>query len=562
MPRSALSRFSQPPPVGRSTHTWRPPTVDFYLYSSHEVAVWESLWRSLRQHGVDAEFVLEPPGTHSAIGSVPDPENGWANDLHGKIVPLVDQSTHDTLTELLASLGLPWIDRSRVDADAVVTTQGIGWLEHYKGLRIKTEYGGCAFVDVYGHGAINQGLDAVLAHGPFSARAISAQVPPDRIHVVGYPKWASAFRDNLTRYQARELLGLSSAQPIVAWLPTWAHNATIDQYSTALGDLAENYLVVAKPHHNSVRFETERLAAADSRILIRQDLHSLVPLMIAADVVVADGRSGALAETFIADRPVVGLLPGVSARSHGVVAGLDDTVVWCDDPDNLDKAVANALEVDRSPGRQLWREWMFADLGGDDDVRAANKIISLLSPLPRSTAGLPLKALDKVLDETEPSAPETFMHMFVQAWELWPGHPRLLSLLEEARGSLDATDLLTCARLVRLTQPTSKCPVRATAADSQCDPIRRLLAAALSAVVFEDADAVAGFCERVLETPTERFDEALFALDMVPDALPAFVEQAATTGERCHDLAVALEELGATGEAATIRAFGAALVTP
>jgi len=560
MDASLVGRFSEPQTPDQAARSWRQLTVDFYLYSGHEIAVWESLWRCLRQRGIDAEFVLEPPGRHTAIGSVPDPKNGWANDLDGKIEPLVDRRTHDSMVNTLDSLGLTWIDRSRPNADAVITTQGVGWLEHYNGLRIKTEYGACAFVDVYGHGAINEGLDAVLAHGPFSARAISAHLPSERVHIVGYPKWATAHRDGLTREAAREALELSPDTPVVAWLPTWAHNATIDQYSDALGQLAETYQVVAKPHHNSVRFETERLAAADPRIVIRQDLHSLVPLMIAADVVVADSRSGALAETFIADRPAVGLLPGIAAREHGLIAGLDDAVVWCREPEDLSQAVANALGVDRSQARRRWRNWLFADVGGDDDMVAAQTIISLVQPPLLPTSGLPPEALDSVIDATDATDPKAFMNMFARIWALWPGHPRLIDLIHRVRPFLESVDLIACARLVRESDQIDACPVRATARDNRCDPVERLVAAAISAVVFEDTDAVATFCERVDATPATEFEEAFTGLDLVPDAIPAFVRQAATSADRCRDLASALTLLGAGEEAILISDYGKTLV--
>ncbi len=537
-------------------------TVDFYLYSSHEVAVWEPLWRCLRQRGVEAAFVLEPPGVHRAMGSVPNPDDGWFDDKSGEVVDLVDHATHEHLSQLLEQRQIPWIDRSRPNADAVITTQGIGWLDHYTGLRLKTEYGASAFIDVYGHGPINEGLDAVLAHGPFSARAISAHLPANRIHVVGYPKWAPAQRDGLTREQAREELGLDPDRTLVAWLPTWAHNATIGQYTEALAGLADDYLVVAKPHHNSVRFEADRLNSIDSRIVVRRDLHSLVPLMIAADVVVADSRSGSLAETFLADRPVVGLLPGLTAAANGIIGGLDGAVVWCQHADQLGAAVADALAVDRSAERKRWRGWLFGDSAGDDDQVAANTVVELIEARQRrSTVGLPLAALDKLIDKTPEDDAAAFVATFSHAWPLWSGHPRLLGMLNRATPDLDDRQMLTCARLVRAAGYRESCPLRATLADTTADPVRSLVAAALVALVFEDGEGIAWFCDRVDETPPDRFEDALFALDIVPASLPAFVHCAATTPERCLALAAALDSFGADEQAAIINAYAESLVS-
>ncbi len=536
--------------------------VDFYLYSSHEVAVWEPIWRALRKRGVDAQFVLEPPGVHRAMGSVPDPRNGWFDDKDGDISPLVDDATFLLLTDLLLERDLPSIARSRLSADAVITTQGIGWLLHYHhSLRIKTEYGASAFIGAFGHGSVNTGLDAVLAHGSFSACALSAHLPKGQIHTVGYPKWAQAFREKTSRSDARTALGIATELPVVAWLPTWAQNSGIDRYSVALAALAEDHFIVAKPHHNTIRFEADRLAAIDERIVVRTDLHSLVPLLLAADVVVADGRSGVLAEPFLADRPAVGLLPGTDAQHNGVLAGFDRVVEWSQDPEDLARAVARALDTDRRAARAQWRRWLFADQQGRDDEVAAEAIIDLISTQPdRRPSFLPLQALDQLIDDALDSAPGSIADTFAHAWDRWPGHPRLLSLLAETTHSLSPADLLACARRVRSIGLLASCPLVAAMHDERVDPVTRVTAAALAAVELEDEDASAHFQSLVDLIPHDGFDAALFQLDQVPSALPVFVHAAATTTARCLALAESLSRLGAEEEAATIEAYGKSLV--
>lgn len=537
-----------------------PLIVDFYLYSSHEVAVWEPIWRSLRRRGVDARIVLEPPGIHRAIGSVPDAAAGWHDDKNGtRLEPLVDPTTHAHLEDLLRSRDLPWIDHSRSHAHAVITTQGTGWLHHYHGLRIKTEYGASSFVDVYGHGPINNGLDLVLAHGPFSARAISAHVPMDRIKVVGYPKWSPALRSGLERAAARDLLDLPHDRTLVAWLPTWAHNATIDDYRQALAELAESHTVVAKPHHNNVRFESARLAEIDQRIVVRSDLHSLVELMIAADVVVADGRSGALAETILADRPAVGLLPGVSPRANGIVEGLGDAVVWCRKPGDLAAAVADALGTDRGNARDGWRRWLYADFAGYDDDVAADAIIGAVrNRLRPTTAVLPLAELDELLDQVVDGP--TLCRAFAAAWPVWPGHPRLCQLLQRHRHELDDHGRTTCARLVREDGRSDLCPLFDVVDDGGVDPVTRTVAAAALAVVF-DEEMSERFVTLVGQVDPADFSDALTRLDATPAAIPVFLQAAATTPDRCDALARALTRLGADTEAQLLLDHGRTLVT-
>lgn len=537
-------------------------TVDFYLYSSHEVAVWEPIWRVLRRRGVDAQFVLEPPGVHPALGSVPDSDNGWFDDKDGPVEPLVNDETYQEIQHALHSLGLGHIDRSRVDADAAITTQGVGWLLHYReALRIKTEYGASAFAGAYGHGSVNQGHDMVLSHGAFSKGAISAHFPPLRIRIAGYPKWAPTLRARPTTAEARAALEVDSELPILAWLPTWAQNSGIDRYADALAELADRFLIIAKPHHNNVRFETERLESIDPRIVVRTDLHSLVPLLMAADIAVTDSRSGALAETFLADRPVVGLLPAADPAASGVPKDLEDAVVWCSDPSDLTRAVGEALTTDRSEARGRWRRWLFADLANRDDEVAADVLIDALRDhTPQTTSSLPLTAVDDLIAATDLHDSADIWRTVERAWPLWPTHPSLLALIEKAGPDAPAPMLLALSRLVRESKIFDACPLVALMNDPHADPLRRLSSAALAAIELEDEDASDRFQELVDEIPTERFDETFYELDLTPEAIPVFVQLAATSSDRCRMLARGLDRLGAQEEAEAVSAYGATLV--
>lgn len=538
--------------------------VDFYLYASHEVAVWEPMWQALRRRGVDAAFILEPPGVHTASGSVPDGANGWRDDKAGPVVPLMNEATFTAIGALLDGRGLPHLDARRVDADAVITTQGTGWLWPYQGLKIKTEYGASAFHGAFGHGWVNTGLDAVLVHGPFSAAAIGAHLDRSRIVEVGYPKWAPARRAGIGRDAARVALGLPLDRPVAAWLPTWAHNSGIEAYAAALGALADRYLVVAKPHHNNVRFESERLAAIDPRVDVRRDLHSLVELVLAADVVIADARSGVLAEVLLADRPAVGLLPaGETPRSVGVLPGFDETVVWCDRPDDLVAAVARARTCDLGEARAPWRRWFFGDSGVDDDERAADVIVRLVrdrraATVARVDGPTVDRALDRLAGQATPD-PRVIVATFESAWACWPGHPRLLRLVADHRDRLDIGELLACSRAIRRAGHEAECPLVASVHDPGVDPVRRLAATAVLGLELEDADAAAAFPELAVSLDPDRYVDALVTLDRVPGSLPAFVMAAATDSGRCEALAAALDRLGATSEAELVAAHGRTL---
>ncbi len=551
--------------MGRLTHM-RTRTVDVYLYSGHEVAVMEPIWLALRQRGVDAQFVLEPPGTHRAMGAVPNPDTWRVQHSGGPIEPLMDEATYVAVSELLASRDLPFISASRTHADAVLTTQGHGWLLHYSGLKIRVEYGASVFADVYGHGEINAAMDAVLTHGLYSTRSISSQLPSDRIIPVGYPKWAPAMRAGLNRQQARDSLDLDSTKPLIVWTPTWAHNATIDSYAAAVVALSDQYEVVLKPHHNTLRFEGERINELAKHITVLDNAHTLVPLVTAADLVVADARSGCLAEAVFADRCALGLLDRATPRSLGVLEGFDDAVAFCASPDELVGAVTDALGTDRSAGRAMWRSWLYADHHNQDDHVAAEAIINLIdAPGRRPTTGLNLATLDELLDATIPLAAQggeataKALHTLRRTWPIWPGHPRLLKLVDALRTSLAPEELAGVAAMVRAV-PHSPCPAMATANDPGAAPTLRLAAAAIASDRFLEPGADELFFSLIATVPEPQFAEALASLALVPDALPAFVQGAATTPSRCKALAQALNNLGASEQAAAVAHHGERLV--
>jgi hypothetical protein len=358
------------------------PLLDLYLYSSHEVAVWAPLVVPLRAAGVDVRFVLEPPGRNVARGSAPDPSRGWLDDKRGRLVHLLDDRTAETIRRELATLAEEPLARRRPRASAV-TTQGSRWLRPYSGARIRSMYGVAFVTDAYGHGTINEGFDLVLAHGPFSASQIRANVPSAEVAVVGFPKWASFRRGEVTRDGARRRLGLpGEGPPTLAWLPTWAHSSSLADAESVTA-LADDFEVVMKPHHNTARFEDARLADLGSTVTVLPSTASLVDLLVAADVVVGDVRSGGFTEGLLADRPVIGLArPGSSGSLH---PGAFEAADVCEDVVEL-PALARRARADDPPaaGRRRWVPELFGRADGDDAELAARAVTGVVAGVRRS----------------------------------------------------------------------------------------------------------------------------------------------------------------------------------
>lgn len=361
------------------------PQVDFYLYASHEIPTWLPIVRSLTARGVDARFVLEPPGRNLAWGSSPDPRRNWHDDKAGDLVPLVDPPTFARLTDVLGEADEVPLHRLRPRA-AAVTSAGVGWLRSWSGARVRCMYGVGLVRNAYGHGSVNAGLDLVLAFGAFSVREIGSTCPGVRVEPVGYPKWAQHRKSPEARSSVRERLAIPSSRPVVLWLPTWADHSSVDRYASAAVDLAAECTVILKPHHNTVRFEGARLDAlartAAGRIRIVSTDDSLVDLAHAADVVVSDVRSGGLTEGLLADRPVVGLRDeGATPDRLHPSAGA--AIVTCDGPGQLVAAVHDALDVDRSRARHDLVGDLFGPGDGEDAERAADAIVAAIERVGR-----------------------------------------------------------------------------------------------------------------------------------------------------------------------------------
>jgi hypothetical protein len=356
--------------------------VDFYLYATHEVATATPVLTTLRGWGVDAAFVLEPPGRHVALGSVPDPRRGWLDVKDAGLVPLVDDELHATLIDLVATTDVPLVTAPRGDAAVAMTTQGSDWLWRYDGAAlVRLSYGVGLVEDSYGHGDVNCGFDLVLAHGAFSAAAIEAAVPDVRAVPAGYPKWARFLRGDCAVHDARERLGLDADRPTLVYAPTWAHRSSLEAMATVLAGLPSRWQVVVKPHHNSLHLEPGRLDAL-LELVPSTDLsarHDLVPYLTAADVVVTDAVSGAFTESLLASRAVIGLATG-SERLHPAARQCAPVLT---DVADVPRVLADAPWARYAADAQRWAGALFQASGGYDDERAG--LMLLQRAAPRST---------------------------------------------------------------------------------------------------------------------------------------------------------------------------------
>jgi hypothetical protein len=312
------------------------------------------------------------------VGSTPDPNRGWVDDKTTRLAPLVDEELRRVLAALVVQTGLPLVDRARRNADVAMTTQGAGWLRRYDCARVRLAYGVGFTTDSYGHGAVNEGFDVVLTHGDFSVAAISAACPNGpQVVGVGFPKWAAYLRGQVDRAAASATLGIDPDRPTLLYAPTWAHRSSLEMVSEVLPDIARDWQIVVKPHHNSLHLEAGRLDALAPYVRTASTLcaqHSLVAYVAVADVVVTDVVSGAFTESFLAGTPAVGIVTAEAAASIHPAASTCAPLVTS--PDELTAALATRDWSEYEPAARKWSAHMFTPLNGHDDERAASALLS------------------------------------------------------------------------------------------------------------------------------------------------------------------------------------------
>jgi len=353
--------------------------IDFYIYNIHEVIVWENIWRALVSEGVDAAFIIEPPDINTAYGSMPIKENGYSNQRNKNIVPLVDNITFHGIVAYLQKNNLPYITSGRYNADAVITTQGVGWLYRYNSLKMRIMYGVAATRESYGHGNVNIGFDSVFVHGPYSKSKIARWLPPENIFLSGYPKYSPYFRNEYDPKAWETKIGIDPNRKTIAYIPTWANNSSIDVSIASLTKLSEKYNVICKPHHNNIRFEYERINTLMkfTQIKVPHNIESIVPFIAISDLVITDVRSGAFTEAFLLDRPIVGM--SINVHDGEILPEAFSAAKLCRHPDTLCDIVDEAIWNDKCiSGRSVMRNMLFSDLNGNDDKITAQHIMQFV----------------------------------------------------------------------------------------------------------------------------------------------------------------------------------------
>ena len=336
--------------------------IDLYHIDAFEAANYEPIWRSLRAKGVDARMVAVPGRANTA-------ESGWF-DI-------------DRFHQTCRARGVDWADEA--DPRALgVTTQNIGILADY-GQRVRLMYGPAPYDSGWAmqrHAV--QPFDAVLVHGRFQADWFARWLRPDQLPVIGYPRYDDFFAGRVSRAAARARWQLADDKPVLAFLPTWDNNTAFDTLWPAIEALRDRCQILLRPHHCTLRMEPARMQRLrDSGLPMLDQAFDLTELIVAADLVVSDVRSGSLFEAAMCGLPTVGLVRADSGDAEGWLARqrVGELMPLASQPDQVAAAVDQALAGGAyTAARARWAEHNVAHRDGSAASQAAEALIALATP--------------------------------------------------------------------------------------------------------------------------------------------------------------------------------------
>lgn len=355
--------------------------IDFYVYNTHEIIVWENIIRALIGLNVDAKYILEAPILNKAEGTISNKHNNWVDDKSSELQKLMTDDIFAHCSALITSLKLPVEYESRYGADAVVSTQGVGWFDKYEGLKFRTMYGVGATKNSYGHGVVNIGFDAIFSHGQFSKNEIGKITGNHKIYVSGFPKWAPFFRNELNKVEISSFFGLNEHKKNLVYIPTWAQSSSLDKFWDNIIQLSSNFNLIIKPHHNNYHFEAERIEnLLQNPHIFKSNELNLMHYYAIADAIITDVRSGGFTEALLVDSPIIGLSPNENSEDDYLIKNIEKVgKIVRNKEENFIDIVESAIdEHSNNSARRFFKNLFFEDLNGNDDLFTANKMVEIL----------------------------------------------------------------------------------------------------------------------------------------------------------------------------------------
>jgi GT2 family glycosyltransferase/tetratricopeptide (TPR) repeat protein len=206
-----------------------------------------------------------------------------------------------------------------------------------------------------------------------------------------------------------------------------------------------------------------------------------------------------------------------------------------------------------------------------DAVRAGSPLDEVWTGLRASmrAAGRPVESLAGAVDDahlvtllglTLGEDPADADRLGDALWATRPDDPRLLAFAARLGPRLPVLRALEWSVRLRSADLAAECPLVAVAVASDRPVLERLHAIAVTSAAFGDERAEQWIGEVGPLVPLSALRQALLDVgDLAPGLLPVLVSGAATTADRCLQLADHLEELGAADESRVLRQHAASV---
>lgn len=307
-------------------------TVEFYLIDSFEIFHFLPIYEFLRNKGVYAIFVAEPPEINVSCN--------WFN--------------YEKAIKILNKLELEYDTICNPNANYAFTTQRSNCLKKYKNKKVNLVYGCSLYKNQFAFSEESiKGFDYKLLHGPFTLELCKRNLGKrfnkykDIFVMVGYPKFTLKNIELLDE-KLSDWIGRFTEKKTIGYLPTWGDHSCIGLFSQALKSLKKEYEIITKPHHCTARLEEEsinrNLICEFSDLVLDSDF-STVNFLKICDLYIIDASSGVSLESAWLNNKAKILLISKDSIDDCYFQEMKSIAKVIDSPNELSSAI-HELEID------------------------------------------------------------------------------------------------------------------------------------------------------------------------------------------------------------------------
>lgn len=303
--------------------------VEFYFVSAFEISHFLPLYTALRQNGIKARIVVEPP----AINSVGE----W----------LVFQQ----VSERLSCLGVEYSTLRNSNAKVAFTTQYARYLKYYnRTVKCQVPYGIPMRKDKMFRWKkeVAEVFDYIFVHGDMDKEMGSRYLPVKHVIDISYPRYLEPLERKVEKGRILKEFGIVTDKPIIVYFPTWDMYSSVLEYEDSIKKLREKFYVISKSHHNSWRNSgnMEALYRMSDLVLDGNGNYDLLNLAYIADCAICDAESGVATEVVFLKPDIHLILICKDYLRENFYIDLNEYAEWIEKPSDMKTTIEKVLLKD------------------------------------------------------------------------------------------------------------------------------------------------------------------------------------------------------------------------